>query len=114
MANQFTMATIKAMKILQDNAKQGVPFYAEEVGLNGGQINALALRHYIEPTGNTKERYVEVGDGLYRKVEVQEWKISDPKMLEWVGHYNNEKLKKFAQDIVDNYDFIKRLAEIKL
>ena len=62
-------------------------FYASDFGLNGGMMNALSSIKFwskttkrdcfgFVPTGNTKSTMVEVGENLYRKVEVKEWRIN--------------------------------------
>ena len=62
-------------------------FYASDFGLNGGTMNALTtikffdrvekvIRYGFLPTGNTKSEMVEIGNNLYKKVDVSEWKIN--------------------------------------
>ena len=62
-------------------------FYASDFGLNGGTMNALTTikcfdrvenvtRYGFLPTGNTKSAMIEIGENLYKKVEVSEWKIN--------------------------------------
>ena len=57
--------------------KNGRDFYAQDYKLDGGIISALAYKGVIEKTGNSKSQFVMVGyDGLYKKVEVYEWRVS--------------------------------------
>ena len=62
-------------------------FYASDFGLNGGTMNALTTIKFFDrtervtrygflPTGNTKSEMVEIGNNLYKKVDVSEWKIN--------------------------------------
>ena len=62
-------------------------FYASDFGLNGGTMNALTTIKFFDkaegvtrygflPTGNTKSAMVEIGENLYKKVDVSEWKIN--------------------------------------
>ena len=62
-------------------------FYASDFEINGGCMNAFTsikfwdrIKHEhcfgFVPTGNTRSTMVEVGDNLYKKVEVKEWKIN--------------------------------------
>lgn len=63
-------------------------FYASDFGLDGGTMNALTTikffdktdkwvaRYGFTPTGNTKPTMVEIGENLYKKVEVKEWRIN--------------------------------------
>lgn len=55
----------------------GKPFYASDLGMNGGEINALRLYCYIEPTGNTKTVMVPIdtwgGSRIFKECEVKEW-----------------------------------------
>lgn len=57
--------------------KNGRDFYAHDYELDGGIISALAYKGLIEKTGNSKSEFVAVGyDGMYKKVEVYEWRVS--------------------------------------
>lgn len=53
----------------------GKPFYASELGLDGGTINALRTAGFITPTGETKSELVNIYDDMYKKIEVSQWKI---------------------------------------
>lgn len=62
------------------------PFYAVDLGLNGGQINALSVNGLIEPTGNIKEVDLVLdtwGDGekLIKTVKIKEWRCINEKMM---------------------------------
>jgi hypothetical protein len=52
-------------------------FYASDFNLSGGEI--AGMRHYgmLEATGNKKEIFVEIGDDLYKKAYVNEWRLVD-------------------------------------
>jgi len=50
-------------------------FFADEIGLNGGQIRALQSRGLIEKTGNTKIIQIITHDETPRDVSVFEWHI---------------------------------------
>ena len=74
------------------------PFYAEDLGLNGGQINGL-----IEPTGNTKEVELVLdtwGDGkkLIKTVKIKEWSCVNEK--EMMSPYRLNLLQKDIQEAV--------------
>lgn len=56
----------------------GKPFYAADLGLNGGEINGLSLNQFIKPTGNIKTAIVPAGtdkhgNRLLREVTIKEW-----------------------------------------
>lgn len=61
------------------------PFYAVDLGLNGGQINALSVNGLIEPTGNTKEVDLILktwsDEKFVKTVKVKEWRCIDEKMM---------------------------------
>ena len=63
----------------------GKPFYATELGLDGGTIAAMAHHNYIRRTGNTKEYMVNLYDDVYKKVSVYEWELVISKDV----HYND-------------------------
>lgn len=52
------------------------PFYASDYDLSGGEINGLVFHKLIEETGNTKECFFPVGEDLYKKGYVKEWRIN--------------------------------------
>ena len=52
------------------------PFYASDLDLNGGQINALACYGFIKPTGKTKAYYLDLDEDYARRVTVKEWKVN--------------------------------------
>lgn len=94
------------------------PFYACDLGLNGGEINGLNLNGYIEPTGNTRPveitlPYWDVIKGrieIKKTVAAKEWrytpikdKYNDPDMYsaearDWlIGIYKKELDTMIAQ-----------------
>lgn len=56
------------------------PFYASDLDLNGGQINALACYGFIKPTGKTKAYYLDLDEDYARRVTVKEWKVNIKRM----------------------------------
>ena len=44
----------------------------------GGWMNGLSIAGIIEPTGNTREQFIDFGDGFGRMVEVKEWRTAPP------------------------------------
>lgn len=78
------------------------PFYAVDLGLNGGQINALSVNRLIEPTGNIKEvdlilKTWSDGKELIKTVEIKEWKCIDEKMM---SPYRLNLLRKDIQEAI--------------
>lgn len=67
------MMNVNVVKNAVKVAMYGKPFYAEDLGLNGGNINGLCYSGLIEPTGKTKKVWVEIYDDIAKKCEVQEW-----------------------------------------
>lgn len=61
------------------------PFYAEDLGLNGGQINGLQANGLIEPTGNTTEVDLVLktwsDKKIIKTVQVKEWRCVDEKEM---------------------------------
>lgn len=79
------------------------PFYAVDLGLNGGQINALRVNGLIEPTGNIKEVDLVLdtwGDGkkLIKTVKIKEWRCVNEK--EMTSPYRLNLLQKDIQEAV--------------
>ena len=56
-------------------------FWASDFGFSGGEINGLKY-DFIEPTGNTKEELLAIGDDNFKKVVVQEWRVA-AKVPQW-------------------------------
>ena len=80
-------------------ATEGKPFYAADVfgeidGL-GGLMNGLNIAQVIVPTGNTKDCFIDFGDGYGRMVEAKEWKLAYPMADLWDA-YN--EVKQFIVD----------------
>lgn len=79
------------------------PFYAEDLGLNGGQINGLRINGLIEPTGNTKEVDLVLdawsdGKELIKTVKIKEWRCVNEK--EMMSPYRLNLLQKDIQEVV--------------
>jgi hypothetical protein len=78
------------------------PFYAVDLGLNGGQINALRVNGLIEPTGNTTEVDLVLdtwGDEkLIKTVKIKEWRCVNEK--EMMSPYCLNLLEKDIQEAV--------------
>lgn len=78
------------------------PFYAEDLGLNGGQINGLRINGLIEPTGNTKEVELVLktwsDEKFVKTVKVKEWKCVNEK--EMMSPYRLNLLQKDIQEAV--------------
>ena len=76
MSKKITPAFIKSICAMRNsNLNYGKPFYAEELGLNGGQIGSLSCAGVIRPTGNTKKSYYDLDDTHARICHVKEWKV---------------------------------------
>lgn len=58
----------------------GKPFYASDLGMNGGEICGLSVHSYIMPTGNTKTIMVPIdtwgGDRIFKECKVKEWRYN--------------------------------------
>ena len=46
-------------------------FWASDFGFRGGDIHGLT-RDFIDPTGNEKETFVDVGGNMFKKVTIKE------------------------------------------
>ena len=80
-------------------ATEGKPFYAADVfgeidGL-GGLMNGLDIAHIIVATGNTRDCFIDFGDGYGRMVKAKEWKLAYPMADLWDA-YN--EVKQFILD----------------
>lgn len=78
------------------------PFYAVDLGLNGGQINALRINGLIEPTGNTKEVELVLktwsDEKFVKTIKIQEWRCVNEK--EMMSPYRLNLLQKDIQEAV--------------
>lgn len=78
------------------------PFYAVDLGLNGGQINALRINGLIEPTGNIKEVDLILktwsDEKFVKTVKVKEWRCVNKK--EMMSPYRFNLLNKDIQEAV--------------
>lgn len=82
------------------------PFYAADLGLNGGAINALAVNNIIKKTGNTKTVFSEMGyTGLYQKVAVYEWVYNESLDDLMMGYLKDE-----AAEILRAAELVKALG----
>lgn len=79
--------TIEALAKVLTYAQSHDTFYAADIGLSGAQVSALKslgrTEDYIhpdvpiiEPTGNIREVWFNVGEGTRKRGEVCEWKLS--------------------------------------
>ena len=94
-ANLFRRMTAVRKVIATD----GQPFYAADVfgeidGL-GGLMNGLDIAHIIVATGNTRDCFIDFGDGYGRMVQAKEWKLAYPMADLWEA-YN--EVKQFIVD----------------
>ena len=78
------------------------PFYAVDLGLNGGEINGLQINGLIEPTGNTKEVELVLKTWSDKKfvktVQVKEWRCVNEK--EMMSTYRLNLLQKDIREAV--------------
>lgn len=87
----------------------GKPFYAADLGLNGGTIAAMAYYNYIRRTGNTKEYMVNLYDDVYKKVSVHEWKLVVSKDT----HYNDWRKNQIEREYYKAKAFVNAFEELK-
>ena len=74
----------------------GKPFYAADVfgeidGL-GGLMNGLNIAQIIVPTGNTRDCFIDFGDGYGRMVKANEWKLAHPMTDLWDAYTEVKQL----------------------
>jgi len=73
-------------------------FYASDFGIDGGTMNAFTTIKFLDkttkneccgfvPTGNTRTTMVEIGENLYKKVEVKEWKTNREVIKDYLDLY---------------------------
>lgn len=92
------MMNINTMNAMTTIIRNGRDFFAADYELNGGTISALARVGLIEKTGNTRESFVEVDlcKHLYRKCEVNEWRVSNKGIVETAKWARSEANKMIA------------------
>jgi len=87
----------------------GKPFYASDLGLNGGEINGLKLNNYIKATGNTTTVMVLIstwnGDRIFKECKVKEWEYcGDADGNSWLAEMQERELHRLivkAQKILE-------------
>lgn len=72
------------VSVMKIRALNGESFYAYDLHLNGGEIAALSVNGYIEPTGNTKTILVHItttqkGERIFKECTVLEWRLKTEK-----------------------------------
>ena len=93
--DRWNVALFRRMSALRKViATDGQPFYASDLlgeidGL-GGLMNGLNTAQIIVPTGNTRDCFIDFGDGFGRMVKAKEWKLAYP-MTELQDAYNEVK-----------------------
>lgn len=98
--------TAGQMKNMMKIAAYGKPFYASDLGMNGGEINALTINCFIVPTGKTRKVMVPIdrwgGDRIFKEVTIKEWEFNPRNAGRWpdVWQYAIGKAIKDAQDIL--------------
>jgi hypothetical protein len=99
-SNPWNVALLRRMNAVRKViATDGQPFYAVDVfgeidGL-GGLMNGLDIAHIIIATGNTRDQFIDFGDGYGKMVQVKEWKLAYPMADLWDA-YN--EVKQFIVD----------------
>lgn len=99
-SDRWNVALLRRMSALRKViATDGQPFYAADLfgeidGL-GGLMNGLNIAQVIVPTGNTKDCFIDFGDGFGRMVKAKEWKLAYPMADLWEA-YN--EVKQFIVD----------------
>ena len=98
--------TAGQMKNMMKIATYGKPFYASDLGMNGGEISALTIHCFIVPTGKTRKTMVQIdtwrGDRIFKESTIKEWEFNPRHAGEWreVWGYEIGKAIKDAQDIL--------------
>jgi len=66
---------------------EGKPFYASDVDLEGGTMNALRRRGFVFETGNTKATTIEIytpGRHCFKDVTAKEWQVNVVGLKEYI------------------------------
>lgn len=105
---KYNCLTIRKMKEILESDKN--VFYASDFDINGGIMNALATIRFVaivnnkfderlafKPTGNYKTEMIEISEGYYKKVEVNEWKIDKEVVKDFLEIYREEFLFAFGE-----------------
>ena len=103
----YTLNQLKNYATILKSGKE--TFWASDFGFCGGDINGLS-HAFIEPTGNTKTELVAVGGGLFKKVEIQEWRLRKYDDLVW-QRIIREKIKKSVDLVCSTADLLRELGD---
>lgn len=92
----------------------GKPFYASDLGLNGGEINGLRLNFFIEPTGNTRKvtipmGYDRRGNAILREVTAKEWRPSGAGSF-WLRKLQVKELREYVKIAREFLQFAERMG----
>lgn len=92
----------------------GKPFYASDLGLNGGEINGLRLNCFIEPTGNTKKvtipmGYDRRGNTILREVTAKEWRPCEASSP-LVRMCQSKEMREYAQIAREYLKLVERMG----
>ena len=99
-SDPWNVALLRRMTAVREViATEGKPFYAADVFGHcdslGGLMNGLDIAHIIIATGNTRDQFIDFGDGYGKMVQVKEWKLAYP-MADLLNAYN--EVKQFIVD----------------
>lgn len=110
MSTSITFATAVAkVKALGEDTV----FYASDLGIAGGTINGLDRNGYIEKTGNTKSYMIEIGDNLFKRVSVYEWRVHDrygATRYKIIRDIRQHEFERWVKDILSAAEALKALG----
>ena len=91
----------------------GKPFYASDLGLNGGEIRGLQANSFIKPTGNTKTIMVPIdtwgNDRIFKECKVKEW-IWRRSYLDWEREWQEEVLVQAVKEAKELLNFVNEIG----
>lgn len=94
----------------------GKPFYASDLGFNGGEMNGLRINNFVKPTGRTKTVMVQIdtwgGKRIFKECEVKEW-VWCRSNKEWERVWQNEAIIKAIRDAKALLELVEKIGVVK-
>lgn len=119
MPKKITPAFLKAYATIRTYASAAgdKPFYASDLGLNGGQIVGLMSAHIIRSTGEFKKFYHDISDNFAVICKIWEWRVDTNRLhsmetdLEAAVRQTQRKIQRYTSLTNQNIKILKTLKD---
>jgi len=105
MTNNFANLVKSYAKV---SAMGNKPFYASDLGLNGGSIGGLECYHVIKKTGKSKFCWIQITETEKIRVEVYEWRFNKNNDFKRFNYFKEfERQFEEMKEAKETYDTMK-------